>query len=114
MVSRKYRILILCFLLIILKINFILAGTTGKIAGRIVDKETGEPLPGVNIIVQGTTLGSTTDLEGYYTILQIPPGDHTIVASMVGYSKITISNIQVHIDQTSTVDIQMVSEAIEL
>jgi len=114
MVSRKYRILILCFLLIILKINFILAGTTGKIAGRIVDKETGEPLPGVNIIVQGTTLGSTTDLEGYYTILQIPPGDQTIVASMVGYSKITISNIQVHIDQTSTVDIQMVSEAIEL
>ncbi|MGE5805540.1 MAG: carboxypeptidase-like regulatory domain-containing protein, partial [Ignavibacteria bacterium] len=64
MLSNKYRIFI--FLISVLSIfadvNF--AGTTGKIAGKVTDKETGEPLPGVNIVVKGTTLGSTTDIEG--------------------------------------------------
>ncbi|MGE5795478.1 MAG: TonB-dependent receptor [Ignavibacteria bacterium] len=114
MLSNKYRIFI--FLISVLSIfadvNF--AGTTGKIAGKVTDKETGEPLPGVNIVVKGTTLGSTTDIEGYYTILQVPPGPQTIVASMVGYSKVTVNNIPVHIDQTSPVDIQLIPAAIEM
>ena len=37
------------------------AVTTGKIAGRILDKDTGEPLPGVNVIVEDTPLGAATD-----------------------------------------------------
>lgn len=92
----------------------ILAGTTGKITGRITDKDTGEPLPGVNVIVQGTTLGSTTDLDGYYVILQVPPGVQTVIASMVGYTPVTVSGVRVLIDQTATVDIELLTETIEL
>jgi outer membrane receptor protein involved in Fe transport len=114
MLSYKYRIFILLISVLTICAGIIYAGTTGKIAGRVVDKETGEPLPGVNILVQGTTLGSTTDIEGYYTILQVPPGNHILIVSMVGYSKVTVRNVQVHIDQTSPVDIQMTSEAIEM
>ena len=114
MSSSKNRILTLSILLSLFIINIIFAGTTGKIAGRIVDQETGEPLPGVNVIVKETTLGSTTDIDGYYVILQVPPRVHTVVASMVGYATITINDVSVHIDQTSTVDINMVSEAIEI
>ena len=40
------------------------AGTTGKIAGKVTDGETGEALPGVNVIIEGTQLGSATDIEG--------------------------------------------------
>ena len=69
-----------------LTINIVLAGTTGKIAGRVVDKETGEPLVGINVVVKGTSLGAATDIDGYYAILSIPPGTHTIIVSMVGYS----------------------------
>jgi outer membrane receptor protein involved in Fe transport len=101
-------------LLIIFISNILFAGTTGKIAGRIVDQETGEALPGVNVVVKGTTLGSTTDIDGYYVILQVPPGVHSIVTSMVGYATITINDVYVHIDQTSTVNIDMLSEAIEI
>jgi hypothetical protein len=72
MSSYRYRILPLFLLLIIFISNTLFAGTTGKIAGRIVDQETGESLPGVNVVVKGTTLGSTTDLDGYYVILQVP------------------------------------------
>jgi len=114
MLSYKYRIFILLISVLTICAGIIYAGTTGKIAGRVIDKETGEPLPGVNILVQGTTLGSTTDIDGYYTILQVPPGTHILIVSMVGYAKITIRNVQVHIDQTTPVNVQMVSEAIEM
>jgi len=110
----KYRIRILSLIIFISLVNILYAGTTGKIAGRILDKETGEPLPGVNILVEGTTLGSTTDINGYYVILQVPPGIHTIIASMVGYTKVSITEVRVFIDQTATVDIELQSETIEM
>jgi outer membrane receptor protein involved in Fe transport len=89
------------------------AGTTGKITGKIIDKETNEPLPGVNIVVKGTSLGGTTNLDGYYVILAVPPGNQTITASMVGYAPVTVIDVAVRIDQTSTVDIQLTTEAIQ-
>ena len=55
----------------------VLAQTTGKIAGRVIDAATGESLPGVNVVIAGTTRGSTTDLDGYYFILSIKPGTYT-------------------------------------
>ena len=113
MVSSQYRILIYYILLFIMTINIVLAGTTGKIAGRIVDKETGEPLIGINVVVKGTSLGAATDLDGYYSILSIPPGVHTAIASMVGYSSVIVDEINVLVDQTATVNIQMVSQAVE-
>jgi len=67
--------------------SFIFAGTTGKIAGRVTDKKTEEGLAGVNIVVADTYFGAATDLDGYYTILNIPPGLHDINVSMIGYKK---------------------------
>ena len=61
---------------LVIPLSFLIAGTTGKISGRVVDFDTGDPLPGVNIQLEGTTLGAASDLYGYYTILNIPPGSH--------------------------------------
>jgi outer membrane receptor protein involved in Fe transport len=113
MSSGKYRIIIYFVLLFALTINIVLAGTTGKIAGRVVDKETGEPLIGINVVVKGTSLGAATDIDGYYAILSVPPGIHTTITSMVGYSSVTVNEIRVLIDQTATVNVEMVSQAIE-
>jgi outer membrane receptor protein involved in Fe transport len=113
MSSGKYRILIYFVLLFALTINIVLAGTTGKIAGRVVDKETGEPLIGINVVVKGTSLGAATDMDGYYAILSVPPGMHTIIVSMVGYATVTVNEIRVLIDQTATVNIELTSQAIE-
>jgi outer membrane receptor protein involved in Fe transport len=113
MISGKYRILISVVLLFLLIVNVVIAGTTGKIAGRVVDKETNEPLIGANIVVGGTSLGASTDVNGYYTILSVPPGLYSIAARMVGYANVTVNEVRVLIDQTSLVDIQMTTQAIE-
>jgi len=92
----------------------LLAGTTGKIAGKITDKSTGEPLIGANVIVSGTSLGAATDVNGLYTILDIPPGIYSIQISYIGYRKLTINDVRVFIDQTTRIDAALESEAIEL
>ncbi len=66
------------------------SGTTGKIAGIIKDAESGEPLPGANIQVEGTVMGAFTDVDGFYVILNIPPGNYTLRASMIGFTDFVI------------------------
>ncbi|UCE20255.1 MAG: TonB-dependent receptor [Gemmatimonadota bacterium] len=89
-------------------------GTTGKIAGRIVDTESGEPLPFANVIVEGTSMGAASDFDGYYVMLNIPPGAYTLRASMIGYQSMRIENINVSLDLTTTVDFQLQSQVIAL
>jgi outer membrane receptor protein involved in Fe transport len=111
--SGKFRIFTLSIFLVLLINILVFAGTTGKIAGRVTDKETGEPLFGVNIIVQGTTLGDASDMDGYFAVLNVPPGLHSIKASMIGYAPVTVSEIRVRIDETSPINIELVAQAIE-
>ena len=59
-----------------------------EVTGQVTDSETGDPLPGVNIVVQGTTIGTTTDMDGNYTIEA--PADATLVFSFVGYQERTV------------------------
>jgi outer membrane receptor protein involved in Fe transport len=89
------------------------AGNTGKIAGVAKDKQSGEPLIGANILVKGTNLGAATDQDGYFFILQVPPGAYDIEASYIGYHTITVTNIRVNVDLTTRVNIEMESQAIE-
>ena len=83
------------------------AGTTGKIAGRVVNSSTGEPLPGANVVVIGTTVGATTDQEGYYFIINLPPGGYDVSASFIGYEKVTQSEVRVLVDLTSTLNFSL-------
>lgn len=92
----------------------LLAGTTGKIAGAITEKSTGEALPGANIIVAGTRLGAVTDLSGRYTILEVPPGTYSLQVTFLGHQKTIVNDVRVYIDQTARVDVAMVQEAIEI
>ena len=59
------------------------AGTTGKISGIIKDDQ-GSPLPGANVIVEGTRLGAVADADGSYFIINILPGRYTLTASLIG------------------------------
>jgi hypothetical protein len=77
------------FLLIILAIigQDLFARGGGKIVGQVFDAETGEPLAGSNIIIEGTLLGAATDEEGYFIILDVPAGTYDVSAVMIGYVK---------------------------
>ncbi len=99
----KIKSLVL-FIVLLLSANSLWAGTTGKIAGRVVDGETGMGLPGVNVIVEGTNLGAATDGDGYYAILNVTPNTYIVKASMIGFSEKRVTNVQVRTDLTTTVN----------
>lgn len=88
--------------------------TTGKIAGRITDKNTGDPLPGANVILVGTKLGATTDVNGDYFILQVRPGVYEAQGSLVGYHTVSKTNVVVSVDRTSPVDFALTESTLEL
>jgi outer membrane receptor protein involved in Fe transport len=90
------------------------SGTTGKIAGTVTDKATGEPLPGANVIVEGTTLGASTSADGSYVILNVPPGRYDLRAHLVGYVGTKVRDLRVVADQTTRMDIRLEGSAVEL
>jgi outer membrane receptor protein involved in Fe transport len=89
------------------------AQTTGKIAGRVTDAETGTSLPGVNIFIAGTTQGTATNFDGEYSIIGVSPGTYDVVASFVGFSQQTISGVQVNAGLTAEVNFSMREEVFE-
>jgi len=93
--------------------NALFAANTGKIAGRVTDAETQEPLVGVNVVVIGTDLGAATDPEGYYTILNVPPGTYILSASMMGYQELRIENVQVTTEFTTKQNFDLNTQALE-
>ncbi len=87
--------------------NMLFAGTTGKIAGRVVDKNGGEPLAGTNVIIEGMPLGAQVDIDGDYFILNVPPGTYTVTAMYVGYNNQQVQNVIVKADLTAVVDYEL-------
>ncbi|HMA62337.1 MAG TPA: TonB-dependent receptor [bacterium] len=92
---------------LILIISTAMAGTTGKIMGTVVDKSTGQPMMGVNVQIQGTSLGAATDANGHYSIINIPPGTYTLRFSMIGYQTVRVTKVKVNIDLTTNIDVEM-------
>lgn len=93
---------------------FSFAQNTGKITGRVTDGATGEPLIGVNIIIEGTSLGAATDPEGEYVIIKVPSGNYSIAASSIGYRKTVTRNVQVLNDLTTRLNFQLGQSTVTL
>ncbi|MDZ7290633.1 MAG: TonB-dependent receptor [candidate division KSB1 bacterium] len=90
------------------------AGTTGKIAGRVTDAESGEALPGANVVIEETTLGAATDLNGNYVILNVPPGVYTVMFSYIGYQPVRMKEVRVSVDFTTTLNMKMKASTVEI
>ncbi len=90
------------------------AGTTGKIAGKVTDAQTDEPLPGANIVVEGTTFGAASDGSGDYFIANLPPGVYTVKATMIGFKTVIVKQVRVRIDVTTELDIALDETVVEL
>ncbi|MBI3110295.1 MAG: TonB-dependent receptor [Ignavibacteriales bacterium] len=85
----------------------------GKLRGRVTDGATGEPLIGANVIMEETTIGAASDINGEYIVLSVPPGTYTVKASFIGYGAITVSNIRVSANLTTTQDFHLQSTLIQ-
>lgn len=89
------------------------AQNSGSIYGKIVDSATGEDLIGANILMEGTTIGAASDIEGNFKINNILPGTYSLIASMIGYSKFTVTELEIKPGEQKKLDLALVSEAYE-
>jgi outer membrane receptor protein involved in Fe transport len=110
---KVFRIATVIFIMLLL-ISNLMASTTGKIVGRIIDATSEETLIGVNVYLEGTSQGATTDLDGFYVILNIPPGKYTLVADYIGYQIQKRTGVSVSIDLTTTEDFSLSVQTLEL
>ncbi len=104
---------IFTILFLLANISIILAQVPGKIAGKVYDSQ-GNTLPGANIMVDGTTIGASSDIDGNYVILNISPGTYTLTASYIGYQKYVIKNIRVTAGFTTNLDFHLRESSMQL
>ncbi|MBP7461445.1 MAG: TonB-dependent receptor [Candidatus Delongbacteria bacterium] len=101
------------------------AGTTGKISGRVTDQETGEPLIGANILIESQwingvesklsqQMGAASDPDGFYYIINLPPGSYSVRCFMIGYQARTVKQIQVMVDKTQSLDFSLPTQALNI
>ena len=83
------------------------AQNTGKIAGRVTDSSTGDGMPGAAVVVEGTTLGAATDVDGNYFIIGVPVGSYTVRASFVGYQTSTLLGVDISAGYTRELDFSL-------
>lgn len=94
------------FFLLFLVINNIVFSQQGTIRGQILDEETAEELIGVSVVINGTTTGTITDLDGSYA-LKLNPGTYTVVYSYISYTTQKITDVVVKDGETTIVDIRL-------
>lgn len=90
------------------------AGTTGKLVGSIKDAQTGEPLIGANILIEGTDFGAATNIRGEYVILNIPPGRYNVRISFIGYETVLYTDVIIIVDQTTPLSADLNPQSIEV
>lgn len=86
----------------------------GMIAGTVTDSWEGTSVPAVAVVLRGTTLGTTTDMSGRFSLEGVPGGNHILIFSKSGYARSTVSDIRVIGGQTSRADLKMKPEFYEM
>lgn len=102
----KINTIIIAFLFTVFVFNAY--GQTGRVQGVVKDRSTGETLPGTSVIVEGTTTGTTTDIDGRFS-LDLTAGRITLVARFIGYSPV-IREVDVVAGETVQVNIGLYSD----
>ncbi|MFC1549997.1 TonB-dependent receptor [Candidatus Neomarinimicrobiota bacterium] len=112
--SRMQQVSTLFLVIMILSMMSPLHAQAGNINGRIVDIQSGEYLPGANVMLEGTSYGGTTDREGIFWVSNIPSGDYTLLVRYIGYednrSDISITSGSI----STTTDIKMSPSYVEM
>ena len=101
-------------LIILLSFSAVYADITGKIAGRVIDSGSRRGLAGVNLVLQGTSIGTASNEKGEFSILNIAPGTYSIKATMIGYTPVVMTNVVVAIKRTTKIELQMQTEVLGL
>lgn len=106
------KALLFVFALFTMTLSYEVSAQQRVITGKVISEEDGQGLPGATVLVKGTTVGTTTDLDGNYSI-NVPAGSNVLMFSFVGLKTLeeTIGNRSV-INVTLTVDAEQLSEVV--
>ncbi|MDI6802805.1 MAG: TonB-dependent receptor [Bacteroidota bacterium] len=110
--TNLYFLLVIPFMLLIFFSGNLNGGTTGKLSGRVIS-QANEALPSANIQIVGTSLGASSDIEGYYNVNNIPPGKYRIQFSLVGYQTLIVQDVLITTDQTTKLDAALEETVLE-
>ena len=102
------------YLFLVFLITSIQGFSQGTIAGRITDSKTGEGVIGANVVIQGTTQGAGTDVEGNFVINNVREGFYTLVISSVTYKTHTLSDVKVETAKKITLEVTLSEDVSEL
>ena len=106
----KKNIKLLFFILFSLKALF---ASSGKISGKITNLKTNTSMIGVNVLVKELGVGTVSDEQGEYIIVNIKPGRYTIEVTYIGFSKVVLKDVVVNQNRTLYQNIQLKEEALE-
>jgi hypothetical protein len=98
---------LIVFLLIGVIPALCLGQNVGKVAGRVTDADTGEPLQFTNIVIVGTPMGGMSLADGLYAILNVAPGTYDVQATYMGYKPVRVEGVVVNPGLTQMVDFQL-------
>jgi hypothetical protein len=87
---------------------------TGSIKGTVIETRTNEPLIGVTVLIENTTIGSATDIEGKFHIKNVGAGTHVLIVSAVGYKTQKITDVVVEAGKTTSLHLTMEEDSEEL
>lgn len=87
---------------------------TGSIMGKVTDIVSKQPLIGVNIVLIGTNFGAATNINGEYTITNVPVGTYQMRASAIGYSSLTKTDVIVSSGKPAMIDFSLEETVLEL
>lgn len=87
---------------------------TGRIVGQVVDASNGRPLPGAQLMVEGTQAGSIAGLEGRFVLPNVPSGNQSVRFLMIGYATKTVSGVEVPAGGVAQLNVTLESSAVEL
>ncbi|MCF6268146.1 MAG: TonB-dependent receptor [Melioribacteraceae bacterium] len=95
-------------LYILLFSSTLIFSQTGKLQGLVVDKTNGNtPLPGVNLLLDGTYYGAATDFDGNYIIDKISPGTYTVTVTFIGFKAMKFTGIEIIANRTTQLNVDM-------
>ena len=84
---------------------------SGTLTGSVIDSKNGEQLIGANLLLEGTNIGAATDLDGKFIIKNIAAGSYNLFASMIGYTKVTVTGIVIKPNEIMETNISLSPEA---
>ena len=109
MLKALFNVLITIFLFIVSAFG----QTAGKISGKVIDKKNNSPLVGANVIIMQTQAGTSADEEGYFNLINVSPGKYSVRVMMIGYESMTIEDVVVSVNRTTSLDLELNQSVIE-